>query len=114
MEWCHKKYAERYNYAMECKQKGHWFTYYTQDLINRQREIARNRKYKMSQGKDVFYCTDEMKRNGTRYLVSLMCSRKLIISKDRVFLCRSALLWVAAACLSKTTSCLAVMRGPSR
>jgi hypothetical protein len=37
--------------------------------MNKQRELARNRKYKASKGKDVYYCTDETKRNGTRYCV---------------------------------------------
>ena len=74
VEWCHNKYAERGAAAHERKREGHLFTKYAQDLIDRQRQLARNRKYKISQGRDVFYCTDETKRNGTRYSVSQMCS----------------------------------------
>ena len=58
---------------------------YAQDLIDHQRQLARNRKYKISSGRDVFYCTDETKRNGTRYLVSQMCSCLLVTSKDMRF-----------------------------
>ena len=74
VEWCHNKYAERGAAAHERKREGHLFTKYAQDLIDRQRQLARNRKYKISSGRDVFYCTDETKRNGTRYSVSQMCS----------------------------------------
>jgi hypothetical protein len=74
VEWCHNMYAERGYETHERKRAGHLFTKYAQDLINRQRQLARNRKYKISSGRDVFYCTDETKRNGTRYSVSQMCS----------------------------------------
>ena len=74
VEWCHNKYAKRATDAHERKRAGHLFTKYAQDLIDRQRQLARNRKYKISSGRDVFYCTDETKRNGTRYSVSQMCS----------------------------------------
>jgi hypothetical protein len=110
VEWCHEKYAERYNGAKEREQKVHLFTKYAQGLINKQRELARNRKYQVSKGENVYYCTNETKRNGTCYAASLMCSRILSTSKDMFFcagkLCYGSLLYVCEGLQAALPSCL--------